>query len=107
MSFFVALYLVPKIHKILIATCIPSFRNLYFFRARVESKCGIVTNVKLLSSMHIFALLVLTLVATKSSFTLLALDPIDTALTAKHGESTTELSITLLIGIMTVIQDRN
>ena len=66
-----------------------------------------VTNVKLLSSKHIFALLVLTLIAVKSSFTLLALDPIDTALTAKHGESTTELSIALFIGLMTVLQDRN
>jgi len=66
-----------------------------------------VTNVKLLSSMHIFALLVLTLMAVKSSFTLLALDPIDTALIAKRGESTTELSIALFIGLMTVLQDRN
>ena len=71
----------------------------------MESKCGIVTNVKLLSFMHIFALLVLTFMAVKSSFTLLALDPIDTALTAKCGESTTELSIALFIGLMTVLQD--
>ena len=68
-----------------------------------------VTNVKLLSSMHIFALLVLTLMAVKSSFTLLALDPIDTALTAKCEKSTTdlELFITLFIGLMTVLQDQN
>ena len=64
-----------------------------------------VTNVKLLSSKHIFALLVLTLIAVKSSFTLLALDPIDTALTAKYRESTTELSIALFIGLITVLQD--
>ena len=73
----------------------------------MESKCGMVTNMKLLSSMHIFALLALTLVAVKSSFTLLALDPIDTALTAKCEESTTELSIALFIGLMTVLQDQN
>ena len=71
----------------------------------MESKCGMVTNVKLLSFMHIFALLALTLVAVKSSFTLLTLDPIDTALTAKRGESTTELSIALFISLMTVLRD--